>query len=67
MIDFAIESATVAIDQFWGHQSDPASTVATLGGSLLFAILTPITVAAAVAYLRRPATPHGEAIIPLLG
>ncbi|HEX7589990.1 MAG TPA: hypothetical protein VF362_03320, partial [Demequinaceae bacterium] len=30
VVDFSIESATIAIDQFWGHQSDPASTVATL-------------------------------------
>ncbi len=39
---WVIESVSVAVDQWFGHRADPASSLATIGGSWLFAALAVI-------------------------
>ena len=59
-----IESIGVATDQWFGSTADPTSSVATMDGALLFAVVTVIAVGAMAVYLRSApagATPAVEA------
>lgn len=54
---WVLESLTVAIDQWLGHRADPASEVASIGGSVLFVVLAVVTLPVLWAFVRhvRPA------------
>jgi hypothetical protein len=54
-----LESVTVAVDQWMGHQADPTSDVATLAGAWMFAVLAVIGIVPWVAFYRRVA--HSDA------
>lgn len=47
-----IEAIGVAVDQWFGHQADPASDVATLAGVVLFVVLAAATLVPLVLWLR---------------
>lgn len=49
---WAVEGATVAVDQWFGHRADPASTVASSAAVVPFAVLSIIGVAATWVFLR---------------
>jgi len=48
-----IEAVGVTADQWWGSSADPSSTVATMGGAYLFAVMTVIGAGALAVFLRR--------------
>lgn len=60
---WAVEAATVAVDQWFGHDADPLSDVASASVVVPFAVLAAITTAALWSFLRHvtgatdPATP----------
>ncbi|MFZ0161493.1 MAG: hypothetical protein WAL50_20880 [Kineosporiaceae bacterium] len=47
-----IEAIGVTSDQWFGHRADPASTVATLGGAYLFAVIAVVNAVAITLFLR---------------
>jgi hypothetical protein len=49
---WSIENVTVAVDQYLGHRADATSDVATMGGSMLFAVLAVPTVVVCWRFLR---------------
>ena len=52
VVYYLLESVGVAVDQWTGSAADPASTVATRGAVVLFAVLTVVDLVPAVAMLR---------------
>jgi hypothetical protein len=52
LVMWLIEGATVAVDQWMGHEADPSSDVATLAGAYLFTIMTVVGAIVVVAYFR---------------
>ncbi len=50
---WSIESVTVAVDQWFGHRADPASTVASDAVVVPFLLVGAVTVGVLVAFLRR--------------
>ncbi|TAJ99917.1 MAG: hypothetical protein EPO36_10440 [Chloroflexota bacterium] len=51
LVMLAIESASIGVDQWFGHEADPTSTLVSVDVVPVFAILTVIGVAAASAFL----------------
>jgi hypothetical protein len=56
LVMLAIETASIGVDQWWGHAADPASPAASASLTPVFAVLTIIGVAVLALFLRRPAT-----------
>lgn len=56
LVYWTLEAVTVAVDQWMGSHADPSSTVATMGGSYLFMVLTVLGLVPLVALLRPRAT-----------
>jgi hypothetical protein len=52
LVTWLVEAITVATDQWMGHEADPASDVATLGGAYLFLVMTVVGAIAVAAYFR---------------
>jgi MYXO-CTERM domain-containing protein len=52
LVMWTIESPTVAVDQWWGHVSDPASPVASAAAVPLFVVLTLIGLVPLYLYFR---------------
>jgi len=49
---WALEAATIAVDQWFGHRADPTSDVASIAVVVPFAVLTVISVAVLWSFLR---------------
>lgn len=60
LVGWTLEGVTVAVDQWFGHRADPSSDLATMAGSVLFAVLAVVCLVVAVAFVRE-ADPHDEA------
>lgn len=52
LVMLAIESASIALDQWFGHLADPASDLVSVGMVPVFAVLSAVGVAASFAFLR---------------
>lgn len=53
LVFWAIESVTVAVDQWFGHRADPASTVASDAVVVPFLVVGAVTVGVLAVFLRR--------------
>jgi hypothetical protein len=51
LVGWTLEGVTVAVDQWFGHRADPTSDVASVGGSVLFAVLAVICLAVTLSFL----------------
>jgi len=58
LVMWQVESVTVALDQWMGHQADPASDVATVGGAWLFVVMALVGIVPLVAFFRHVGAPH---------
>jgi hypothetical protein len=58
---WAVEGITIAVDQWFGHRADPASTVASSGAVVPFALSTLVGVAVLWRFLRHVETPPSRA------
>ncbi len=58
LVFWVVESLGVAVDQWWGHQSDPSSTWASTGAVVLFAATAVVGLVPMLRLLR--AVPDGE-------
>jgi hypothetical protein len=52
LVFWAVECLGVAVDQWWGHRTDPSSTWASAGGMVLFAAMASVTVLPMLRLLR---------------
>jgi hypothetical protein len=57
LVFWLIEALGVAVDQWYGHQAAPSSTVATLGGAVMFVVLACVTAVPLTLWLRAIAGP----------
>ena len=66
---WVLEAASVAVDQWWGHQTDPTSSVASAGVVPLFVVIGALTAwpLAGVLEVVRTATPHPIVRTPTAG
>jgi hypothetical protein len=55
LVMLAIETASIGVDQWFGHAADPASPVASAAMTPVFAVLTVIGLAVLALFLRPPA------------
>jgi hypothetical protein len=53
---YLLEGVGVAADQWMGSHADPGSTIATMGGFWLFAVVSVVSILPVVAMLRHPGT-----------
>jgi hypothetical protein len=54
LVMLAIETASIGVDQWWGHAADPASPAASAALTPVFGVLTVIGIAILALFLRRP-------------
>jgi hypothetical protein len=54
LVMLAIETASIGVDQWWGHAADPSSPAASAAMAPVFAVLTVIGIAVLGLFLRRP-------------
>ena len=52
LVYWVLESATVAVDQWWGHHADPTSSVASATIVPLFLVVGAVTIVPLVSVLR---------------
>jgi hypothetical protein len=52
LVFWLVEAVGVAVDQWFGHRAAPDSDVATLGGAVLFAVMTVVTLVPLAVWLR---------------
>jgi hypothetical protein len=55
LVMLAIETASIGVDQWWGHAADPSSPAASAALTPVFGVLTVIGIAVLALFLRRPA------------
>lgn len=58
LVFWLIEGIGVAVDQWFGHQADPTSEVATLGGAVMFVVVTAATAVPLVLWWRNLGAGH---------
>jgi hypothetical protein len=56
LVMLAIETASIGVDQWWGHALDPASPAASAALTPVFSVLTAIGISVLALFLRRPPT-----------
>ena len=60
LVMLAIETASIGVDQWFGHAADPASSVASDAMTPVFAVMTVLGLGVLALFLRRPAVVRQE-------